>query len=319
MAPIPRSTSPRSKAKQRGPTSVAMRICGLGSGGSDSVLGLGKGGRANSKWVHGGTLFNASASDSHGALTPMRDEEGNPRIASAAWSTCALHVSTTRKQTSDVANHLVLETRRSSDPGSEHTSHRRARLPLWLSTLSPSHSAPWCTRRGPNMTTSAFSRLEEHAAERKKGCGSASANRRQPECLPLDALVTVPRWDPIAACCRPEIDPTYTFSKRLSPQYAGHINWQLNSACPDSGRRAAREGGDEYPTKQSTALARALEVKTVDAGKERGMARALHQEDAILGCVVESRVLTKAGPVKRHLVFKPPEGMSAQAGDYVAI
>jgi cytochrome P450/NADPH-cytochrome P450 reductase len=42
-----------------------------------------------------------------------------------------------------------------------------------------------------------------------------------------------------------------------------------------------------------------LQVKTVDAGKER--ATVLRQEDALLGRVVENRVLTKNGPVKRHI------------------
>ncbi|KAF7316593.1 Fatty acid hydroxylase [Mycena chlorophos] len=73
----------------------------------------------------------------------------------------------------------------------------------------------------------------------------------------------------------------------------------------------------EYSTKHSDTLAQTLEVKTVDAGK--GRAAALHQEDAMLGRVVENLVLTKAGPVKRHLEFELPEGMSARAGDYVAI
>ncbi|KAJ7067224.1 fatty acid hydroxylase [Mycena amicta] len=73
----------------------------------------------------------------------------------------------------------------------------------------------------------------------------------------------------------------------------------------------------EYSTSRSEAPAQTLEVKTVDAGKER--ATALRQTDALLGRVVENRVLTKDGPVKRHIEFELPEGTTAHAGDYVAI
>ncbi|KAJ7146594.1 fatty acid hydroxylase [Mycena epipterygia] len=73
----------------------------------------------------------------------------------------------------------------------------------------------------------------------------------------------------------------------------------------------------EYSTSRSESLAQTLEVKTVDVGKER--ATALRQADALLGRVVENRVLTKDGPVKRHIEFELPEGTTARAGDYVAI
>ncbi|KAF7333412.1 Fatty acid hydroxylase [Mycena venus] len=73
----------------------------------------------------------------------------------------------------------------------------------------------------------------------------------------------------------------------------------------------------EYSTSRSASLVQGLEVKTVDAGKER--AAALRQADALLGRVVENRVLTKTGPVKRHIEFELPEGITARAGDYVAI
>ncbi|KAJ7105601.1 fatty acid hydroxylase [Mycena epipterygia] len=73
----------------------------------------------------------------------------------------------------------------------------------------------------------------------------------------------------------------------------------------------------EYSTSRSESLAPTLEVKTVDAGKER--AAALRQTDALLGRVVENRILTKDGPVKRHIEFELPEGATARAGDYVAI
>ncbi|KAJ6537331.1 fatty acid hydroxylase [Mycena sp. CBHHK59/15] len=60
-----------------------------------------------------------------------------------------------------------------------------------------------------------------------------------------------------------------------------------------------------------------IRSKTVDIGKRR--ATALRQEDALLGRVVENRVLTKDGPVKRHIEFELPEGTTARAGDYVSI
>ncbi|KAF7367847.1 Fatty acid hydroxylase [Mycena sanguinolenta] len=73
----------------------------------------------------------------------------------------------------------------------------------------------------------------------------------------------------------------------------------------------------EYATTRSATPASTLEVKTVDAGKER--ASILRQPDSQLGRVVENKVLTLRGPVKRHIEFKLPEGMTAQAGDYIAI
>ncbi|KAF7367846.1 Fatty acid hydroxylase [Mycena sanguinolenta] len=73
----------------------------------------------------------------------------------------------------------------------------------------------------------------------------------------------------------------------------------------------------EYATTRSATPASTLEVKTVDAGKER--ASILRQPDSELGRVVENKVLTLRGPVKRHIEFELPEGMTAQAGDYIAI
>ncbi|KAF8217433.1 fatty acid hydroxylase [Mycena galopus ATCC 62051] len=73
----------------------------------------------------------------------------------------------------------------------------------------------------------------------------------------------------------------------------------------------------EYSTERSESLVQTLQVKTVDVGKER--ATALRQDDALLGRVIENRILTKNGPVKRHIEFELPEGVTAQAGDYVAI
>jgi cytochrome P450/NADPH-cytochrome P450 reductase len=55
----------------------------------------------------------------------------------------------------------------------------------------------------------------------------------------------------------------------------------------------------EYSTARSDTIKSTLEVKTVDAGQAR--ASALRQPDALLGRVVENKVLTKGGPVKRHI------------------
>nr|GAT45214.1 predicted protein [Mycena chlorophos] len=86
-------------------------------------------------------------------------------------------------------------------------------------------------------------------------------------------------------------------------------NWTNTSGSP--GR--PDDVCPRLPHKLSEVLAQTLEVKTVDApaGKER--AAALHRENAMLaGGRVENRVLTKAGPVKRHLELELPEGMSAR-------
>ncbi|KAI0729796.1 cytochrome P450 [Fomitopsis betulina] len=61
-----------------------------------------------------------------------------------------------------------------------------------------------------------------------------------------------------------------------------------------------------------------LEVKTVDKGTFR--ASVLRQPDAALGAVVDNVLLTSAdAPVKRHIEFELPEGLSYRAGDYLAI
>jgi cytochrome P450/NADPH-cytochrome P450 reductase len=50
-----------------------------------------------------------------------------------------------------------------------------------------------------------------------------------------------------------------------------------------------------------------------------GRASALRQPDVALGTVTENRLLTRAGPAKRHLEFELPEDMTYQAGDYLAM
>ncbi|KAJ6488891.1 fatty acid hydroxylase [Mycena sanguinolenta] len=72
----------------------------------------------------------------------------------------------------------------------------------------------------------------------------------------------------------------------------------------------------EYSTTRSASLVGGLQVTTVDAGQER--ATTLRQADTHLGRVVENRILTKDGPVKRHIEFELPEGITFRAGDYVA-
>ncbi|TFK90994.1 bifunctional P-450/NADPH-P450 reductase [Polyporus arcularius HHB13444] len=61
-----------------------------------------------------------------------------------------------------------------------------------------------------------------------------------------------------------------------------------------------------------------FEVKTVSAGTER--AEILRQKDTALGTVAENKILTAPGaPVKRHIEFDLPEGMTYRTGDYLAI
>lgn len=59
----------------------------------------------------------------------------------------------------------------------------------------------------------------------------------------------------------------------------------------------------EYSTTKSDSAV--FEVRSVDSGKER--AAALRQDDALLGRVIENKVLTHHGPVKRHIgsLFSP--------------
>ncbi|THH18035.1 hypothetical protein EW146_g2890 [Bondarzewia mesenterica] len=72
-----------------------------------------------------------------------------------------------------------------------------------------------------------------------------------------------------------------------------------------------------YHTTESKSSS-ALQVKTVDAGTAR--ATALRQPDAVLGAVVENRLLTAPGaPAKHHIEFKLPEGATYRTGDYLAI
>ncbi|KAJ6560628.1 fatty acid hydroxylase [Mycena vulgaris] len=78
----------------------------------------------------------------------------------------------------------------------------------------------------------------------------------------------------------------------------------------------------EYSTTILDASVPTIEVRTVDAGEKR--AAALRQPDALLGRVVENRVLTKDGPVKRHIGAFFAFGNSrrtdpASSGDYIAI
>ncbi|KAG9121015.1 hypothetical protein FRC07_003216 [Ceratobasidium sp. 392] len=61
-----------------------------------------------------------------------------------------------------------------------------------------------------------------------------------------------------------------------------------------------------------------VKIELVGAPTER--AATLRQPDSKLGTVVENRVLTAEGaPVKRHIQLQLPEGVTYQAGDYLAI
>ncbi|THU98682.1 cytochrome P450 [Dendrothele bispora CBS 962.96] len=75
---------------------------------------------------------------------------------------------------------------------------------------------------------------------------------------------------------------------------------------------------EKYSTTQSQSTSIGFEVTTVDTGASR--AAALRQTDTAFGVVVENRILTKPGhPVKRHIEFELPEGLTYRAGDYLSI
>ncbi|KAK7438635.1 hypothetical protein VKT23_017968 [Stygiomarasmius scandens] len=75
---------------------------------------------------------------------------------------------------------------------------------------------------------------------------------------------------------------------------------------------------EKYSTTQSQSTSVGFEVTTVDTGASR--AAALRQSDTALGTVKENRILTKPGhPVKRHIEFELPEGLTYRAGDYLSI
>lgn len=59
-------------------------------------------------------------------------------------------------------------------------------------------------------------------------------------------------------------------------------------------------------------------MTVLDTGMERPST--LRQSVTGLGKVIENRVLTKPGhPVKRHIEFELPEGMTYNAGDYLSM
>ncbi|KAF5368039.1 hypothetical protein D9758_004480 [Tetrapyrgos nigripes] len=75
---------------------------------------------------------------------------------------------------------------------------------------------------------------------------------------------------------------------------------------------------EKYSTTRAQPTSVGFEVTTVDAGTSR--ASALRQSDIALGTVKENKILTQAGqPVKRHIEFELPEGLTYRAGDYLAI
>ncbi|OBZ65441.1 hypothetical protein A0H81_14533 [Grifola frondosa] len=73
-----------------------------------------------------------------------------------------------------------------------------------------------------------------------------------------------------------------------------------------------------YNTKVEAAPTAGIDVQTVSTGTAR--TEVLRQAGTALGTVVENRVLTAPGaPVKRHIAFELPEGMTSRAGAYLAI
>ncbi|KAF5345023.1 hypothetical protein D9758_010443 [Tetrapyrgos nigripes] len=75
---------------------------------------------------------------------------------------------------------------------------------------------------------------------------------------------------------------------------------------------------EKYSTTRAQSTSVGFEVTTVDAGANR--ASALRQSDSALGTVKENKILTQPGqPVKRHIEFELPEGLTYRAGDYLAI
>ncbi|EKM50262.1 uncharacterized protein PHACADRAFT_213993 [Phanerochaete carnosa HHB-10118-sp] len=73
-----------------------------------------------------------------------------------------------------------------------------------------------------------------------------------------------------------------------------------------------------YGTTKSDGPESEIQIQTMDAGTSR--ASVLRQPDAALGTVLENRVLTAPGaPVKRHIEFGLPEGITYRTGDYLAM
>ncbi|KAH7322064.1 cytochrome P450 [Rhizoctonia solani] len=98
----------------------------------------------------------------------------------------------------------------------------------------------------------------------------------------------------------------------------------------DAGGDKFSEGFDEWEKKLWTVLSKEynLEAKGADTtgvdikflGTPTDRAATLRQPDSRLGLVVENRLLTAPNvPAKLHIEFELPEGMTYQAGDYLAI
>ncbi|TDL21939.1 cytochrome P450 oxidoreductase OrdA-like protein [Rickenella mellea] len=77
--------------------------------------------------------------------------------------------------------------------------------------------------------------------------------------------------------------------------------------------------GERFKVSRSQAGADdGFSVKIVDSGAERAIL--LRQTEGGIGTVTANRLLTKPGtPMKRHIEFSLPEGMTYSAGDYLAI
>ncbi|KIP01419.1 hypothetical protein PHLGIDRAFT_32544 [Phlebiopsis gigantea 11061_1 CR5-6] len=95
-------------------------------------------------------------------------------------------------------------------------------------------------------------------------------------------------------------------ARRVLPRGAG-----------DAGSSNLFEAFDKWETELWEELQKVV-VTTVDAGTTR--ANILRQPDATLGTVVQNKVLTDpAVPVKRHIEFQLPEGVTYRTGDYLAV
>ncbi|KAF4598867.1 hypothetical protein EYR38_007278 [Pleurotus pulmonarius] len=107
--------------------------------------------------------------------------------------------------------------------------------------------------------------------------------------------------------------------RRLVPRGAGDAGLAEFFQVFDEFEASLWEGlATEYGTTQGAVSPSEFTVKVLDSVKERP-AR-LRQGDAALGRVIENRVLTKDGvPVKRHIEFELPEGITFRSGDYLAI
>ncbi|KAH8824605.1 fatty acid hydroxylase [Flagelloscypha sp. PMI_526] len=73
----------------------------------------------------------------------------------------------------------------------------------------------------------------------------------------------------------------------------------------------------EYSTTSSQSQEVNIRVEVVSKGSVR--AETLRQADIVYGKVLENKILTTGGPVKRHIEISLPEGLTYRAGDYLTL